>query len=164
MLVTTADLYRRKVAARRDGLTCLSHVLIVGGGAEELPGTLSLAALMAGADDTFTIASTSPQDMALLHFTSGTTGTPKGAVHVHEAAVAHYATALYALDLHQDDVFWCTADPGWVTGMSYGIVAPLMHGVRSLWTRAITTPAAGTGSWPNSGWASGTQHRRHCAC
>lgn len=129
VLVTTADLYRRKVAARRDGLTCLSHVLIVGGGAEELPGTLSLAALMAGADDTFTIASTSPQDMALLHFTSGTTGTPKGAVHVHEAAVAHYATALYALDLHQDDVFWCTADPGWVTGMSYGIVAPLMHGV-----------------------------------
>ncbi|GGX79793.1 acetate--CoA ligase [Streptomyces anandii] len=129
VLVTTADLYRRKVAARRDGLACLRHVLIVGGGAEELPGTLSLAALTADADDTFTIAPTSPQDMALLHFTSGTTGTPKGAVHVHEAAVAHYATALYALDLHQDDVFWCTADPGWVTGMSYGIVAPLMHGV-----------------------------------
>ncbi|MFF9410603.1 acetate--CoA ligase [Streptomyces anandii] len=129
VLVTTADLYRRKVAARRDGLACLRHVLIVGDGAEELPGTLSLAALMAGADDTFTIAPTSPQDMALLHFTSGTTGTPKGAVHVHEAAVAHHATALYALDLHQDDVFWCTADPGWVTGMSYGIVAPLMHGV-----------------------------------
>jgi acetyl-CoA synthetase len=69
-----------------------------------------------------------PEDMALLHFTSGTTGKPKGAVHVHEAVVAHYATSTYALDLHPDDVFWCTADPGWVTGTSYGIIAPLVHG------------------------------------
>ena len=67
--------------------------------------------------------------MALLHFTSGTTGTPKGAVHVHEAVVAHHGTGRIALDLHPDDVFWCTADPGWVTGMSYGVIAPLTHGV-----------------------------------
>ncbi|MFI1169360.1 acetate--CoA ligase [Streptomyces sp. NPDC020801] len=129
VLVTTAELYRRKVAGQRDGLPGLRHVLIVGEGADELPGTVSFGALMADAADRFTIPPTSPDDMALLHFTSGTTGTPKGAVHVHEAAVAHYATALYALDLHPDDVFWCTADPGWVTGMSYGVVAPLMHGV-----------------------------------
>ncbi|WP_037763093.1 acetate--CoA ligase [Streptomyces sp. 142MFCol3.1] len=129
VLVTTADLYRRKVAAQRESLAALRHVLIVGDGADALPGTVSLAALMAEASDRFTIPPTSPHDMALLHFTSGTTGTPKGAVHVHEAAVAHYVTALYALDLHEGDVFWCTADPGWVTGMSYGIVAPLMHGV-----------------------------------
>ena len=75
---------------------------------------------------------TEPEDMALLHFTSGTTGTPKGAVHVHEAVVAHHATGSYALDLHPDDVFWCTADPGWVTGTSYGIIAPLTHGVTSI--------------------------------
>ncbi|MEU1200378.1 acetate--CoA ligase [Streptomyces sp. NPDC005813] len=129
VLVTTAELYRRRVAAQREGLAALRHVLIVGEGADELPGTASLEALMAEASDHFTIPPTSPHDMALLHFTSGTTGSPKGAVHVHEAAVAHYATALYALDLHENDVFWCTADPGWVTGMSYGIVAPLMHGV-----------------------------------
>ena len=60
-----------------------------------------------------------------MHFTSGTTGTPKGAIHVHEAVIAHYITGKYALDLHPDDVFWCTADPGWVTGTSYGIIAPL---------------------------------------
>lgn len=129
VLVTTADLYRRKVAGQRRGLTGLRHVLIVGAGAHELPGTVSYDALTADAPDTFVIPPTSPDDMALLHFTSGTTGTPKGAVHVHEAAVAHHATAAYALDLHPDDVFWCTADPGWVTGMSYGIVAPLTHGV-----------------------------------
>jgi acetyl-CoA synthetase len=68
----------------------------------------------------------------LLHFTSGTTGTPKGAMHVHGAIVAHHATAGFALDLHPDDVFWCTADPGWVTGTSYGIIAPLSHGVTSI--------------------------------
>jgi acetyl-CoA synthetase len=70
--------------------------------------------------------------MALLHFTSGTTGKPKGAVHVHEAVVAHHATGKLALDLHPDDVFWCTADPGWVTGTSYGIISPLTNGVTSI--------------------------------
>jgi acetyl-CoA synthetase len=87
---------------------------------------------MAEADDRFTIEPTAPEDTALLHFTSGTTGTPKGAVHVHEAVVAHHITGKLALDLHPDDVFWCTADPGWVTGTSYGIIAPLTNGVTSI--------------------------------
>ena len=51
---------------------------------------------------------------------------------MHEAVVTHWATGRYALDLHPDDVFWCTADPGWVTGTSYGIIAPLLHGVTSI--------------------------------
>ncbi|GAU69832.1 acetyl-CoA synthetase [Streptomyces sp. NBRC 110611] len=129
VLVTTAALYRRKVAERRASLPGLKHVLIVGPGAEELPGTVSFDSLLSAASDGFTIPPTAPEDMALLHFTSGTTGTPKGAIHVHEAVVAHHATAAYALDLHPEDVYWCTADPGWVTGMSYGIIAPLVHGV-----------------------------------
>jgi acetyl-CoA synthetase len=129
VLVTTAALYRRKVAEHRKSLPGLEQVLIVGPGAEDLPGTVSFDGLMSAAPDTFTIPPTSPEDMALLHFTSGTTGTPKGAIHVHEAVVAHYATAATALDLHPEDVYWCTADPGWVTGMSYGIIAPLVHGV-----------------------------------
>jgi acetyl-CoA synthetase len=72
---------------------------------------------------------TAPEDMALLHFTSGTTGKPKGAVHVHAAVIAHHITGRYALDFHDDDIFWCTADPGWITGTSYGIVSPLTNGV-----------------------------------
>jgi acetyl-CoA synthetase len=87
---------------------------------------------MEEASDQFTIAPTEPEDMALLHFTSGTTGTPKGAVLVHGAVATHGSTGKYALDLHPDDIFWCTADPGWVTGTSYGIIAPLLHGVTSI--------------------------------
>jgi acetyl-CoA synthetase len=129
VLVTTAELYRRKVADRRDRLPALEHVLIVGEDPDQAPGTLSFDELVTAASEQFTIPPTDPEDMALLHFTSGTTGTPKGAVHVHEAVVAHHATAGFALDLHPEDVYWCTADPGWVTGTSYGIVAPLTHGV-----------------------------------
>ena len=103
-----------------------------GGARTAVPGTRDLAGLMAQAADEFDIERTSPDDMALLHFTSGTTGTPKGAIHVHGAVATHYATGKYALDLHPADIFWCTADPGWVTGTSYGIIAPLLHGVTSV--------------------------------
>jgi acetyl-CoA synthetase len=82
--------------------------------------------------DAYTIQPTDPEDRALLHFTSGTTGTPKGAVHVHDAVVAHHITGKLALDFHPDDIFWCTADPGWVTGTSYGIIAPLTNGITSI--------------------------------
>jgi acetyl-CoA synthetase len=128
VLVTTPALYRRRVAPIRDTLPGLRHVLVTGDEAPP-PGTASLAAALAGASDRFAIPPTDPQAMALLHFTSGTTGAPKAAVHVHEAVVAHHATATFALDLHDGDVYWCTADPGWVTGTSYGIVAPLTHGL-----------------------------------
>ncbi len=99
--------------------------------------TLALGALMNDASDEFACVATRADEVALLHFTSGTTGRPKGALHVHEAVVTHYATGLYALDLHADDVFWCTADPGWVTGMSYGVFAPLLHGVTMIVDEAV---------------------------
>jgi acetyl-CoA synthetase len=135
VLVTTASLYRRKVETQRAQLSSLRHVVIVADeeeGAPLPPGTLAYDALLSAAPDGAPEARTRADDPALLHFTSGTTGTPKGALHVHEAVLMHYATGRWALDLHEDDVFWCTADPGWVTGTSYGIVAPLLHGVTSI--------------------------------
>jgi acetyl-CoA synthetase len=130
VLVTSPELYHRKVAPIRDRLPALEHVLIAGEPPDDT--TIGLAGALAGAADDFEIPPTDPEDMALLHFTSGTTGKPKGAVHVHSAVVAHHATAAFALDLRPGDVFWCTADPGWVTGTSYGIIAPLTHGVTLL--------------------------------
>ena len=134
VLVTTAALYRKKIAPIRASLPGLEHVLLTGtdSDAGELDDTLDLDALMDRAAGAFEIPATDPEDPALLHFTSGTTGTPKGALHVHEAVVAHHATGRIVLDLHADDAFWCTADPGWVTGTSYGIIAPLTNGVTSV--------------------------------
>ena len=131
VLVTTTALYERKVAALRDSLPDLEHVLLVDR-EHDIPATCALDSLMARASENFTIEATDPEDVALLHFTSGTTGKPKGAVHVHDAVVAHHITGKLALDLHPEDVFWCTADPGWVTGTSYGIIAPLTNGVTSI--------------------------------
>ena len=130
VLVTTEALYRKKVAPVRERLPGLRHVLLVGERTAQAPaGSLDLARALAESSADFTVATTKPDDMALLHFTSGTTGKPKGAIHVHEAVVAHHITGQFALDLHPEDVFWCTADPGWVTGTSYGIIAPLTNGV-----------------------------------
>ncbi len=131
VLVTTKALYQRKVAGVRDQLPDLGHVLLVDveHDADAPSGTLSLPALLAASDPHYEIGPTEPEQRALLHFTSGTTGKPKGAIHVHEAVIAHYATGEHALDLRDGDVFWCTADPGWVTGTSYGIISPLTHGV-----------------------------------
>jgi len=132
LLLTTTALYRRKaVAELRERLPGLEHVLLVGEREDiaQIPDVHDYRLLTSEAEDRCQVASTRPEDMALLHFTSGTTGTPKGAIHVHEAVVAHRATGSLVLDLRPGDVFWCTADPGWVTGTSYGIIAPLTLGV-----------------------------------
>jgi acetyl-CoA synthetase len=135
VLVTTETLYqRRQIGMLRDSLPQLRHVILVGkdGQATAVPDTQDFHQLLAAANADFTFAPTDPEDMALLHFTSGTTGKPKGAIHVHASVLMHYLTGKLALDLHRDDVFWCTADPGWVTGTSYGIIAPLVNGVTSI--------------------------------
>jgi len=141
VLVTTASAYQRKVAALRPELPSLQHVLLVDDlGTGAIADTLDLRALLQAAPDAPALVATGPEDPALLHFTSGTTGQPKGAIHVHGAVLTHYATARTALDLQPDDIFWCTADPGWVTGTSYGIIAPLVLGVTSIVDEADFDP------------------------
>jgi acetyl-CoA synthetase len=134
LLITTETLYQRKIANIRNSLSSLENILIIGDDSEisKHRGTLSFRKLMQESRDQFEILPTDPEDPALLHFTSGTTGTPKGAIHVHDAVVSHHITGKLALDLHPQDIFWCTADPGWVTGTSYGIIAPLTNGVTTI--------------------------------
>ncbi|MFM8702964.1 MAG: acetate--CoA ligase [Planctomycetia bacterium] len=137
VLVTTQSLYRRRVAALRaaaaPAVAAIEHVIVIPDEPGPLPeGVHDFHGLLKEASAAYTIQPTAAEDPALLHFTSGTTGRPKGALHVHEAVVAHHVTGVMALDLHPDDVFWCTADPGWVTGTSYGLIAPLTNGITSI--------------------------------
>jgi len=130
VLVTSKWSYENKIEPLRKSLPGLKHILIVD--QDVLTSGDNFWQLINRASDLFAIPPTKPETPALLHFTSGTTGKPKGALHVHNAVVAHYASARYALDLRPGDIFWCTADPGWVTGTSYGIIAPLVIGATLL--------------------------------
>ena len=132
ILVTTSELYERKIEDMMHLLPDLQYVLITDIRKNISDSVLSLPLLMRNAPSDFIIPETMEYDPALLHFTSGTTGMPKGAVHVHGAVLTHYITGKYVLDFQPGDVFWCTADPGWVTGTSYGIISPLVNGVTSI--------------------------------
>ncbi|HUL55757.1 MAG TPA: AMP-binding protein, partial [Usitatibacter sp.] len=94
-VLTTESFFHRKIEKSVPSLPSLRHVLVTGP---------PLDRLLAAASDEFAVEPTRPGDGSFLHFTSGTTGTPKGAMHVHGAAVMHYATGKYALDLHPEDV------------------------------------------------------------
>lgn len=130
VLVTSATLLTR-IAPVLAQLPDLKHVIVVdrAGNHQFQPGQVNYAAEMTKASPDFTGIRTGAEDYSIMHYTSGTTGKPKGAAHVHAAAVQHYATGKWVLDLHPDDIYWCTADPGWVTGTSYGMFAPWLNGV-----------------------------------
>ena len=132
VLVTTTAFFEKKIKQLLERLPNLRFVLLTDAEKHVDIKILSLPQLMAQASDQFVIPDTSPDDPALLHFTSGTTGMPKGALHVHNAVLFHYITGKYVLNFRPGDIFWCTADPGWVTGTSYGIIAPLVNGVTNV--------------------------------
>jgi acetyl-CoA synthetase len=93
--------------------------------------------------ENFEIVKSGPEVPSVIHYTSGTTGKPKGAQHAHSSIVAQYITTKWVLDLHEDDIYWCTADPGWVTGTSYGIIGPWANGV----TQVVSDAGFGTEKW-----------------
>ena len=133
VVVTTPNLLPKINAIRAD-LPSLRHVIVIAhrAGADVAPEDLDYQELVRDASEEYEIEPTGSEDWSVMHFTSGTTGLPKGAAHVHNAVIGHYATGKYVLDLHADDIYWCTADPGWVTGTSYGMFAPWSNGVTNL--------------------------------
>jgi acetyl-CoA synthetase len=133
-IFSLASLFRKKMLTSLTSLPTLEYIILIDddGSLKDIPGAINFSKLMDEADSFPFLEPTAPMDPALLHFTSGTTGTPKGAVHVHQAVVYHKISGQLALDLRRNDIFWCTADPGWVTGTSYGMIAPLCSGATLL--------------------------------
>lgn len=134
VLFSLASYYRHKIAPIRDTIPTLTHIILVDddGSLKDIPDAINYETLMRTASEAPEPAATKPEDLALMHFTSGTTGKPKGAMHVHAAVAYHEYSGQFALDLKPGDIFWCTADPGWVTGISYGIISPLTNGATLL--------------------------------
>ncbi|WP_210364898.1 acetate--CoA ligase [Bacillus sp. REN3] len=129
VLVTTPELLERVPA---DQLPELKHILLVGDNLEDREEYIDFKKKLAEASNKLDIEWVERTDGLILHYTSGSTGRPKGVLHVHNAMIQQYMTAKWVLDLKEDDVYWCTADPGWVTGTAYGIFAPWLTGTSNV--------------------------------
>lgn len=119
-----------KVRAIMKDMPFMKYVLIVDDDGSKPLREKEIAFKMDGEKiEQFDVYPSKAETPSVIHYTSGTTGKPKGAQHVHYALISQYITAKYVLDLKEDDIYWCTADPGWVTGTSYGIIGPWANGI-----------------------------------
>ncbi|MGP4073079.1 acetate--CoA ligase [Piscibacillus sp. B03] len=139
MLITTPDLLYR---VPQDQLPDLKKIVLVGNSKDIDDSYIDYHVEMKEASDEFDIEWVDLEDGMVIHYTSGSTGKPKGVYHVHNAMIQHYQTGKWVLDLQEDDVYWCTADPGWVTGTSYGVFAPWLNGVTNVVVGGRFTPDA----------------------
>ena len=123
VLITTTEL-KKRVEKIRHHLPHLKHILVV--------DSLEFKHELEKSSDELSIAHMNPDDYAFMLYTSGTTGKPKGVMHTHQALVYEHITARMVLDLQEQDTYWCTADPGWVTGIVYGILGSWSNGVAAV--------------------------------
>lgn len=124
--IITQRKHLHKVRKIRSKLPFLEFVIIVD---SMKPGELEKGEILFSLEnsepvDNFDIFPTRAESPSVLHYTSGTTGLPKGVKHVHYSIISQYLTTKWVLDIRDEDIYWCTADPGWVTGTSYGIIGP----------------------------------------
>lgn len=119
-----------KVRKLLDRMPSLEHIIIVDHDGLKPLKEREIAFDLEKAEqiDKFEIYPTKAESPSVLHFTSGTTGLPKGVKHVHYSIMSQYLTAKWVLDIQDSDIYWCTADPGWVTGTSYGIIGAWSNG------------------------------------
>ena len=139
VIVTTPELAGRIPA---DDLPNLKHIFIVGSEIEEKDKYIDFLSEFQNASKELEIEWVDREDGLILHYTSGSTGKPKGVLHAHNAMIQHLQTGKWVLDLNEEDVYWCTADPGWVTGTAYGIFAPWLNGASSVVTGGRFSPEA----------------------
>jgi acetyl-CoA synthetase len=128
VLITNQAL-KPKIDEIRHLLTDLEYIIVVGETKDDpAKGTLSYAKLVEQASDRLQCEPMDPEDPLYLLYTSGTTGKPKGVLHVHGDILGQHLTSKWVCDLQEDDIYWCTADPGWVTGTVYSIFGPWSNG------------------------------------
>ncbi len=142
--IITTRKHAGKIRRIRDRLPSLEKVIVVDVEEQNLkPGETAFNMERSTPVESFEIEKVGPEVPSVLHYTSGTTGKPKGALHVHSSIIAQYLTAKWVLDITTDDIYWCTADPGWVTGTSYGIIGPWTCGV----TQTVLDSGFNTEKW-----------------
>ncbi|UCG29468.1 MAG: acetate--CoA ligase [candidate division WOR-3 bacterium] len=142
--IITTRKHAGKIRRIRERLPDLQKVIVVDGVEQNLkPGEIAFNMEGSTPVEHFEIEKVGPEEASVLHYTSGTTGKPKGALHVHSSIIAQYLTAKWVLDITPEDIYWCTADPGWVTGTSYGIIGPWACGI----TQTVLDSGFNTEKW-----------------
>ncbi|MGA2372878.1 MAG: acetate--CoA ligase [Candidatus Korobacteraceae bacterium] len=142
--IITQKKHVHKVRKIREQLPNLRHIIVVDAGDSPLQQCeVAFRMEQLPRVEDFHVYPTTAESPSLLHYTSGTTGQPKGAQHVHYSIVSQYLTAKWVLDLQPDDIYWCNADPGWVTGTSYGIIGPWSNGT----TQVVLDSGFNAESW-----------------
>ncbi|KUP06697.1 acetyl-CoA synthetase [Bacillus coahuilensis m2-6] len=129
VLITTPELLERVPV---EELPALQHIVLVGEDVKEEGKIVNFLTHLQSASKHAQIEWVDRHDGLVLHYTSGSTGKPKGVLHVHNSMIQHYQTAKWVLDLKEEDVYWCTADPGWVTGTAYGMFGPWLTGASNV--------------------------------
>ena len=142
--ILTTRKHLPKVRRIREQLPHLERIIVLDPDGKPPEGNeVHFAMEKAGRVDRFDMAKVDRETPSVLHYTSGTTGKPKGALHVHSSVIAQYLTTKWVLDLRPDDIYWCNADPGWVTGTSYGIIGPWVCGA----TQVVLDAGFGAAKW-----------------
>lgn len=128
-VVVAESALKDRIIKIKDELPELKHIIVTRDGADKSEGEVCFNSEMNAASSEFEIEKMDPEDYCFMLYTSGTTGKPKGVMHAHAGIIQQYKSAQWVLDLHEDDIYWCTADLGWVTGIVYGLLGPWACGI-----------------------------------